>query len=86
MAKGFAQHPSINYNETYAPLTRLYTIWTILELATQYNWLVYQFDVKSSFLNGVLKEEVYVQHPQWYEVTTNEQKVYKLKKALYSLK
>ncbi|GKB62162.1 retrovirus-related pol polyprotein from transposon TNT 1-94, partial [Tanacetum coccineum] len=48
--------------------------------------LLYQLDVKSSFLNGELKEEVYVNQPQGFEVEGKEEKVYKLKKALYGLK
>jgi hypothetical protein len=86
VAKGFSQQPGIDYDETYAHVARLNTIRIVLALATQYKWLVYQFDVKSTFLNGVLKEDVYVQQPQGYEVKENEHKVYKLKKALYGLK
>ena len=48
--------------------------------------MVHQIDVKSTFLNGYLDEEVYVQHPQGYEIRGHEDKVYKLKKALYGLK
>ena len=49
-------------------------------------WKVYQKDVKSTFLNGILEEEVYVQHPQGYEIKGQENKVYKLKKDLSRLK
>ncbi|GJT25797.1 retrovirus-related pol polyprotein from transposon TNT 1-94 [Tanacetum coccineum] len=52
----------------------------------QKGWLLYQLDVKSAFLNGELKEEVYVNQPQGFEVEGKEEKVYKLKKALYGLK
>ncbi|GJY10315.1 retrovirus-related pol polyprotein from transposon TNT 1-94 [Tanacetum coccineum] len=51
----------------------------------QKGWLLYQLDVKSSFLNGELKEEVYVNHPQGFEVEGKEEKVYKLKNDLYGL-
>eukprot|EP00253_Pinus_taeda_P007475 PITA_07475 len=59
VAKGYAQQLGIDYNETYAPVARFDTIKTILAFTAQYKWLVYQFDVKSAFLNGDLKEYVY---------------------------
>jgi len=65
--KGYAQQRGIDYNETYAPVARFDTIITILALTTQYKWLVYQFDVKSTFLKGELKEDLYVHEPQVYE-------------------
>ena len=59
---------------------------TILALVAQLRWEVYQFDVKSAFLNGDLEEEVYVSQPDDFVVKTEEEEVYKLKKALYGLK
>ncbi|XP_068340328.1 uncharacterized mitochondrial protein AtMg00810-like [Pyrus communis] len=58
VAKGYAQKPRIDYNETFAPVARLDTIQTLIALATQNGWKLFQLDVKSAFLNGVLKEEV----------------------------
>eukprot|EP00253_Pinus_taeda_P005098 PITA_05098 len=58
----------------------------MLSIAAQNKWKVYQMDVKSAFLNGVLKEEVYVEQPLGYEKKGEEHKVCKLKKALYELK
>ncbi|KAI5312300.1 hypothetical protein L3X38_041473 [Prunus dulcis] len=55
-------------------------------LAAQKEWSLYQLDVKSAFLNGILKEEVYVEQPQGYVQENKETKVYKLNKALYGLK
>jgi len=49
-------------------VARFDTIRTVLAIATHYTWRIYQFDVKSSFLNGVLEEEVYVQQPKDYDV------------------
>lgn len=58
----------------------------ILASATQYNSNAYQMDVKSTFLNGFIEEEVYAKQPPSYEVKGHEDKVYILKKSLYGLK
>ncbi|CAL9018208.1 unnamed protein product, partial [Prunus brigantina] len=86
VAKGYAQKPGIDYNETFAPVARLDTIRTLIALAAQKGWKLFQLDVKSAFLNGVLEEEVYTEQPEGFEVKTASHKVYKLKKALYGLK
>ena len=86
VAKGFSQQYGVYYNETFSPVVRLDIVQTILAIATQNNWKVYQMDIKSSFLNGCLDEEVYVKQPPGYEVSGHEDKVYKLNKALYGLK
>ncbi|GJV94795.1 retrovirus-related pol polyprotein from transposon TNT 1-94 [Tanacetum coccineum] len=86
VAKGYSQQPRIDYDETFALVARMDTVRAIISLAGQKGWLLYQIDVKSAFLNGELKEEVYVNQPQGFEVEGKEEKVYKLKKALYGLK
>jgi hypothetical protein len=86
VAKGFSQQPGIDYGETFSPVARLDTVRTILATTTQNKWQVFQLDVKSSFLNGILQEEVYVDQPPGFEVKGQEDKVYKLKKSLYGLK
>ncbi|KAI5332051.1 hypothetical protein L3X38_022179 [Prunus dulcis] len=86
VAKGYAQKPGVDYNETFVPVARLDTIRTLVALAAQKNWKLYQLDVKSAFLNGVLEEEVYVDQPDGFVVKGSEDKVYKLHKALYGLK
>ncbi|CAL2238905.1 unnamed protein product [Prunus armeniaca] len=86
VAKGYSQKPGIDYNETFAPVARLDTIRTLIALAAQKEWSLYRLDVKSAFLNGVLKEEVYVDQPQGFVKKDEETKVYKLHKALYGLK
>ncbi|BBG92635.1 hypothetical protein Prudu_000428, partial [Prunus dulcis] len=86
VAKGYSQKPGIDYNETFAPVARLDTIRTLIALAAQKEWNLYQLDVKSAFLNGVLKEEVYVEQPQGFVKDNEEIRVYKLNKALYGLK
>ncbi|XP_058722251.1 uncharacterized protein LOC131594177 [Vicia villosa] len=86
IVKGYAQQPGIDYSETFSLVARLDTIRTVIALAAQKGWNLYQLDVKSAFLIGELKEEVYVQQPQGFVTKGQEKKVYKLKKALYGLK
>jgi len=62
------------------------TVRAVLSIAAQNKWKVYQMDVKSSFLNGVLMEEVYIEQPLGYEKKGQEHKVCSLKKSLYALK
>ena len=78
--------PGIDFSETFAPVARIDTVRTMLALAAQKGWQVYQLDVKFAFLNGELQEEVYVEQPQGFVVEGMEHKVYKLNKALYGLK
>ena len=61
--RGFTQQPDIYFNETFAPVERMDTVGTVLAISTQNKWPVYQMDVKSTFLNGYLEEEVYVEQP-----------------------
>lgn len=82
VAKGYAQRQGIDYNEVFAPVARWDTIRMILSIATQKEWIVYQLDVKSAFLHGELKEDVYVEQPLGFI----RHKVYKLKKTLYGLR
>lgn len=86
VAKGYSQQPGIDYGETFAPVARLDTIRAIIAFAASKGWKLYQLDVKSAFLNGELKEEIYVDQPQGFILKGKEGKVYKLKKALYGLK
>jgi hypothetical protein len=86
VVKGYKQQHGRDYNETFAPVARMETIQVVLAITSQHNWKVHQMDVKSTFLNGVLKEEVYVQQPLGFETPRIEKKVYRLKKALYGLK
>ncbi|KAM1578272.1 hypothetical protein ACFX1Z_039846 [Malus domestica] len=86
VAKGYSQKPGIDFNETFAPVARLDTIRTLIGLAAHKGWKLFQLDVKSAFLNGVLNEEVYVDQPLGFVIRGKEDKVYKLKKALYGLK
>lgn len=86
VAKGFHQTHGIDFHEVFAPVARWDTIRLILGLAAQRGWSVYQLDVKSAFLHGELKEDVYVEQPKGFESQVDSGKVYKLKKALYGLR
>lgn len=86
VVKGYKQQAGIDYLEVFAPVARLDTVRMIVTLAAQNRWKIYQMDVKSAFLNGVLEEEVYVEKPAGYIKRGQERKVYKLRKALYGLK
>ncbi|GJT69389.1 retrovirus-related pol polyprotein from transposon TNT 1-94 [Tanacetum coccineum] len=86
VAQGDCQEKGINYDETFAPVARMEAIRIFLDFATYMNFKVYQMDVKSAFLNGKLKEEVYVKQPPGFESSEFLDYVYKLDKALYGLK
>ncbi|KAG9444893.1 hypothetical protein H6P81_016233 [Aristolochia fimbriata] len=86
VVKGYRKKPGIDYFEVFAPVARLGTVRMILSLTAQMKWTTYQMDVQSTFLNGILDEEVYVDQPDGYVQTGKEHMVYKLKRALYGLK
>jgi hypothetical protein len=86
VACGFSQKEGIDYEETFAPVARYTSIRTIIALAAKMKWKLHQMDVKTAFLNGVIKEEVYIEQPQGFEVEDRKTHVCKLKKALYGLK
>ena len=86
VAKGYAQEHGVDYDETFSPVAHFEIVRTFLALAAQLGWSVFQFDVKSAFLNGELKEEVFIEQPEGFVVFGQENKVYKLQKALYGLK
>ncbi|GKC38188.1 retrovirus-related pol polyprotein from transposon TNT 1-94, partial [Tanacetum coccineum] len=86
VAQGYNQQEGIDYDETFAPVARLEAISIFLAFATYMNFIVYQMDVKSAFLIGKLKEEVYVKQPLGFESSKFPNHVCKLDKALYGLK
>ncbi|GJZ85335.1 retrovirus-related pol polyprotein from transposon TNT 1-94 [Tanacetum coccineum] len=86
VARGYRQEEGINFEESFAPVARLDAIRIFLAYAAHMNMIVYQMDVKTAFLNGILREEVYVSQPDGFVDQDNPNHVYKLKKALYGLK
>lgn len=86
VAKGYSQEYGVDFDEIYAPVTRLETVRMLLALAAMNFWQVHHMDVKTAFLNGEIFEEVYVMQPEGFERKGQESKVYKLLKALYGLR
>ena len=85
VVKGYAQRLGIDYDEVFAPVARLDTMRLLIALAAHEGWEIHHMDVKSAFLNGNLKEEVYVEQQADFIRKGNDHKVFKLKKALYGL-
>jgi hypothetical protein len=86
VAKGYAQVAGLDFEETFAPVARLESIRILLAYAAHHSFRLFQMDVKSAFLNGPIKEEVYVEQPPGFEDDRYPNHVYKLSKALYGLK
>jgi hypothetical protein len=86
VAKGYAQVAGLDFEETFAPVARLESYWILLAYVTHHSFKLFQMDVKSAFLNGPIKEEVYVEQPTGFEDDWYPDHVYKLSKALYGLK
>nr|GEY93059.1 retrovirus-related Pol polyprotein from transposon TNT 1-94 [Tanacetum cinerariifolium] len=86
VAQGYRQEKGIDFEESFALVSRLEAIRIFLTYAAHKNIVVYQIDVKTVLLNGNLREEVYVSQPDGFVDQDNPNNVYKLKKALYGLK
>jgi hypothetical protein len=86
VAQGYSQVEGLEFGETFALVARLEAIRILLAFTTSKGFKLYQMDVKSSFPNGVIQEEVYVRQPPGFESPKYPDRVYKLLKALYGLK
>ncbi|GKA68620.1 retrovirus-related pol polyprotein from transposon TNT 1-94 [Tanacetum coccineum] len=86
VAQGYSQEEGIDYDETFAPVARMEAIKIFLAYAAYMNFKFFQMDVKSAFLNGKLKEKVYVKQPPSFESSEFPDYVCKLDKAVYGLK
>ena len=86
VAKGFSQKEGIDYEETFAPVAKYSSIWTNISLAAEMGWCFHQMDVKTTFLNGVIEEEVYIEQPEGFDVKNRVMHVCRLHRALYGLK
>ena len=83
MAQGFTQTFGVNYDETYAPVSRLASLQTICAIAARNDWLIHQMDVYNAYVNADLEEPIYMRQPQGY-IKVSDQHVLKLNKAMYS--
>jgi hypothetical protein len=86
VVRGFSQREGVDYEETFAPVARYTSIRAVMSLVSFMGWRIHQMDVKTTFLNGIIEEEVYIEQPQGFEVSGKESHVCRLKKALYGLK
>jgi hypothetical protein len=86
VAQGFNQLERLDFGGTFAPIAHLEAIRILLAFAASKAFILYQIDVKSTFLNGVIQEEIYVRQPPDFENPKYSYRVCKLSKALYGLK
>ncbi|GJV85796.1 retrovirus-related pol polyprotein from transposon TNT 1-94 [Tanacetum coccineum] len=86
VAKGYRQEEGIDFEESFVLVTHIEAIRILLAYAAHKNMVVFQMDVKTAFLNGILKEEVYVSQPEGFVNQDHPIHVFRLKKALYGLK
>ncbi|GKC61924.1 retrovirus-related pol polyprotein from transposon TNT 1-94, partial [Tanacetum coccineum] len=83
--KGYLQEEGIDFEECFALVACLEAVWIFVAYAAHKSFPIYQMDVKMDFLNGPLKEEVYVSQPAGFIDHDHLEKVYRLRKALYGL-
>nr|GEW69022.1 hypothetical protein [Tanacetum cinerariifolium] len=86
VTKGYRQDEGIDFEESFVSVVRIEAIRIFITNATNKNMTIYQMDVKTAFLNGELKEKVYVSHPKGFVDPDHPTHIYRLKKALYGLK
>jgi hypothetical protein len=82
---GFIQQEGVDFDDAFMPVVRMEFIHLLLALVAQEGWRVHHIDVKSAFLNGDLKEEVFVHQLSQFIIPGKENKVLRLRKALYAL-
>lgn len=86
VARGFEQKDGVDFLDTFAPVVRWETIRTLIAIAVHLNWPIHQLEVLAAFLNGILKEDVYMHQPPGFVKLGAEHLVCKLHKSLYGLK
>jgi hypothetical protein len=86
VAKGYSQVEGVDFGEFFSPIAKLTSIRVLMSLATAFDLEIEQMDVKTVFLHGDLKEEIYMKRLEGFVVKGNQELVYKLKRSLYGLK
>jgi hypothetical protein len=86
VARGFSQVEGIDYEETFSLVARYTSICTIISLSTSMGWRLHHMDEKTTFLNGEIEEEVYIEQPDGFVIHEKESHVCRLKKDMYGLK
>jgi hypothetical protein len=86
VVKGYSQVEGLNFEETFALVASLESIHILLAYVTHHDFRLYQIDVKNAFLNGPIKEKIYVEQPPGFEDQEYPNHVYKFHKTLYGLK
>ncbi|KAG7599393.1 Zinc finger CCHC-type [Arabidopsis suecica] len=86
VAKGYVQQYGVDFEEVFAHVARIETIRLLIKLAASHGWEIHHLDVKTAFLHGELKENVYVYQLEGFEREESRNRVYKLNKALYGLR
>ena len=86
VCKGYAQEEGVDYGETFSPMERLEGVKNLLAYSSYKNFELYHMDVKSTFLNGILEEEVYIEQPKGFVDLDKKNMVCKLNKTLYGFK
>ncbi|GKB93603.1 retrovirus-related pol polyprotein from transposon TNT 1-94 [Tanacetum coccineum] len=84
--RGYAQEEGINFEESFAPVTRFESVQIFIAYVAHKPFPIYQINIKTTFLNGPMKEEVYFAQPDRFVDPDHPEKVYRLRKALYGLK
>jgi hypothetical protein len=86
VARGFSQKEGVDYDQTFALVARYASFRAVISIASVMRWRIHQIDVKTTFLNKIIEEEVYIEQPQGFEVHGRESHVCRIKKALYKIK
>jgi transposase InsO family protein len=84
VARGFLQQPGVDFEETFAPVAKLTTIRILFAMVATHGFEVHQVDIVTAYLNGIMREEVYMRQPPGFDDGSG--RVCRLKKALYGLK
>ena len=84
--KGYSQQYVINYDGVFSPIARLESIRILIAIAAQENWEIHHLDVKIAFLNGEIKEDMYITQLEGFLMNGKEDHLLKLQNALYGLK